>query len=194
MKKFIVTIILLLLLANIAIHVFRSEERTPCSILKERMDIAFMNVFCSPTYGFAIKYPDFFKKEEAETSNGDSCNDRIRFHFDDNANIIIESYVMPAPCKSARDCALTLADSMHAKVKMPAQGKSNRGNICGNGFILEGPLYENGVPADGYGHYTKYVKSGRMLFVYSLIFPEDYKQALQRMFRIIGNWTVPGAC
>lgn len=194
MKKFIIITALLLLLANIATHVFRGEGRTPCSVFKERLEIAFMKKFRSPTYGYAIEYPEFFNKDGAETDNGDSYNRRARFCFNNNKNIVIESYVMPAPCKSAPDCARTLADSLHAKAEKPANVKKNGSCIGGNEFVLTGPLYENGMPTDGYNHYTKYVKSGRMLFVYSLIYPRDYKQALQRMFRIIGSWTVPGAC
>ncbi len=68
-----------------------------------------------------------------------------------------------------------------------------KGDTSKNSFILSGRIYENGQPTDGYSHYTKYIKSGRILFVYSLIYPEDYKQALGRMFRTIDNWTVPGA-
>ena len=177
MRKFFFIIVMLMLLLNIAVRMFRGEERTPQSVFKEQMDVAPMQYYCNPTYGYNIAYPCFFHEDESE--DGDSCH--ARFIFTYNTNIIVETYVMQSPCRSMRACALALA------------GNRDEVDISKNSFILSGRVYENGQPTDGYCHYTKYIKSGHILFVYSLIYPEDYKQALGRMFRTIDKWTVPGA-
>ena len=177
MRKFFIILVLLLLFLNIAVHVFHGDEPTPQSVFKEQIDACPMKYYCSPTYGYNIAYPSFFHKEDGETGHA-------RFLFTYNTNIIVETYVMPAPFRSTRACAFALADSLNARPQFLSSP---------NEFILSGRVYENGQPTDGYSHYTKYVKSGRILFVYSLIYPEDYRPALTRMFRTIRSWTVPGA-
>lgn len=181
MRKFFVIIVLLLLLLSIATRVFHGEKPTPQSVFKEQMDVAPMKYYCSPAYGYNIAYPCFFHEERDSAAATDSDN-HARFIFTTNTTIIIETYVIPAPRKSARACALALAGS-----------RSKETQAAKNSFILTGRVYENGQPTDGYSHYTKYIKSGRILFVYSLIYPEDYKPVLGRMFRTIDNWTMPGA-
>ena len=193
MRKFIIIIVMLMLLLNIAVRMFRGEERTPQSVFKEQMDVAPMQYYSNPTYGYNIAYPCFFHEDESE--DGDSCH--ARFIFTYNTNIIVETYVMKAPCRSTRDCALALTGNRDGNSAEALSGAgrplSQLSDISKNSFILSGRVYENGQPTDGYRHYTKYIKSGHILFVYSLIYPEDYKQALGRMFRTIDKWTVTGA-
>lgn len=52
-------------------------------------------------------------------------------------------------------------------------------------FLLAGPVYENGVRMKGYSHYDKFIKSGKLLFVYSLTYPDDYKPAMSKLFHLI---------
>lgn len=60
-------------------------------------------------------------------------------------------------------------------------------------FIIVAPVYENGVRIDGYSRYDKYIRSGRTFFVLSLVYPDSYKPALQRLFRLVDDWSVLGA-
>lgn len=60
-------------------------------------------------------------------------------------------------------------------------------------FLLAGPVYENGVRMKGYSHYDKFIKSGKLLFVYSLTYPDDYKPAMFKLFHLIENWKIVGA-
>ena len=60
-------------------------------------------------------------------------------------------------------------------------------------FLLSGPVYENDVRVDGYSHHDKFIKSGKILFVYSLTYPDSYKPAMPRLFHLIENWKVLGA-
>ena len=81
-------------------------------------------------------------------------------------------------------CADSLAQKLHSERTMQASNKA---------FILSGPVYENGVRVDGYSHYDKFIKSGRILFVYSLTYPDSYKPAMPRLFKLIDDWKVLGA-
>lgn len=60
-------------------------------------------------------------------------------------------------------------------------------------ILLAGPVYENGVRMKGYSHYDKFIKSGKLLFVYSLTYPDDYKPAMFKLFHLIENWKIVGA-
>lgn len=194
MRKFFIALVLLLLLLNIAARMFHGDKPTPQSVFKEQMDVCPMKYYCSPTYGYNIAYPCFFHKEEDKTeTNANDAYCHARFLFNYNTTITVETYVMPAPCRSTRACCLALADSFSSRQLIPPHGKNKEASpATDNSFILSGRVYENGQPTNGYSHYTKYIKSGRILFVYSLIYPEDYKSSLRRMFRTIDNWTVPG--
>ena len=107
-----------------------------------------------------------------------------RFSFTNHANIILESYVTPNYSNTLQACADSLAQKLHSERTMQASNKA---------FILSGPVYENGVRVDGYSHYDKFIKSGRMLFVYSLTYPDSYKPAMPRLFKLIDDWKVLGA-
>ena len=49
------------------------------------------------------------------------------------------------------------------------------------------------VRVDGYSHYDKFIKSGKMLFVYSLTYPDNYKPAMPKLLKQIEEWKVLGA-
>ena len=63
--------------------------------------------------------------------------------------------------------------------------------VGGYGIIIIEEDYEFIV--DGYSHYDKFIKSGRILFVYSLTYPDSYKPAMPRLFKLIDDWKVLGA-
>jgi len=92
-------------------------------------------------------------------------------------------------------CADSLSRELHADKTLlsssspQSQGKKSKDSA----FILSGPVYENGVRIDGYNHYDKFIKSGKMLFVYSLTYPDSYKPAMPRLFKLIEDWRVLGA-
>ena len=104
-----------------------------------------------------------FFRRESTDSSTDSI--RARFSFREDVNIVLQNYIVT---------------NYHAK--------NSRSS-----FIQSGPLMEHGHRVDGYSHYDKCIVSGRMLFVYSLIYPDSYKPALKRLFNIIDRWQVVGA-
>ena len=134
-----------------------------------------------PDFGYVIKYPYFFQQEDTSVSGYQGY---ARFSFTNHANIILESYVTPNYSNTLQACADSLAQKLHSERTMQASNKA---------FILSGPVYENGVRVDGYSHYDKFIKSGRILFVYSLTYPDSYKPAMPRLFKLIDDWKVLGA-
>ena len=132
-------------------------------------------------FGYVIKYPCFFQQEDTSVSGYQGY---ARFSFTNHANIILESYVTPNYSNTLQACADSLAQKLHSERTMQASNKA---------FILSGPVYENGVRVDGYSHYDKFIKSGRILFVYSLTYPDSYKPAMPRLFKLIDDWRVLGA-
>lgn len=148
--------------------------------LQEKIDISQLFDYRDPTYGYTISYPDFFEHEDTSLSNYQSY---ARFSYTDRANVVLESYVTKNHCTSLQTCADSLATKLHATKTM------NRDSS----FLLAGPVYENGVRMKGYSHYDKFIKSGKLLFVYSLTYPDDYKPAMSKLFHLIENWKIVGA-
>ncbi len=156
-----------------------SDSRTPFSEFAERIRATPMTEYHDPDFGYVVKYPSFFQRED--TPPGESRG-YARFSFSDHANVALESYVTTNRSRDLQTCADSLARVSHAaKTLHPSS------------FVLAGPVYENGVRIDGYSQYAKFVKSGRMLFVYSLTYPDSYKPAMGRLFGLIDDWKVIGA-
>lgn len=191
MKKFFIIAAIMAVTANIAVTILGDDEPpTPVETLREQLNVAQMCRYRHPVYGYAVSYPSFFRKEEV-SEDGRQCT---RFRFDNGTNIIIETYVTDAPSDSLNVCAETLATETHTKQRSLTAAQKPTAGSTANSFILEGNVYENDTPADGYRILSKYIKSGKRLFVLSLIYPEEYGGALTRLFRIIGEWRVIGAC
>ncbi len=180
MKKiFIVAIVLV-----VSFHIYckithGGDSRTPFSEFSERIKAAPMKEYQDPDFGYVVSYPCFFQKED---SLPDACRGYARFSFSGQANVVLESYVTENRSSDLLSCADSLAKILHAAKTMDESS-----------FILSGPVYENGMRIDGYSHYDKFVKSGRMLFVYSLVYPDSYKPGMGRLFALIDHWKVVGA-
>lgn len=182
MKKIFLIAIILLMVTNFVINVstgIKKEQRTPMSEFKSKVEMAPMKEYRDPDFGYTVKYPCFFQQEDTSLSQYQGY---ARFSFTNQANIILESYITPNNSPTLLACADSLAQKLRCERTMKDSS-----------FILSGPVYENGVRTDGYSHYDKFIKSGKMLFVYSLTYPDSYKPALPRLFRLIDDWKVLGA-
>ena len=182
MKKFfIVATVVLMAFSLYFLITHNGDQRTPYSEFKARIDMAPMREYHDPDFGYAVKYPCFFQKEDTSPNN---CQGYARFSFTDHTNVVLESYVTMNRSHDLASCADSLARKLHSeRTMLPAK----------NAFILSGPVYENDVRIDGYSHYDKFIKSGKQLFVYSLTYPDSYKPAMPRLFRLIEDWRVLGA-
>ena len=181
MKKIFLIAVVLLMMINFIInyhHEVTKEQQTPMADFKTKVEMAPMKEYNDPDFGYVVKYPCFFQQEDTSVSGYQGY---ARFSFTNHANIILESYVTPNYSNTLQACADSLAKKLHSERTMQASNKA---------FILSGPVYENGVRVDGY---DKFIKSGRILFVYSLTYPDSYKPAMPRLFKLIDDWKVLGA-
>ena len=175
MKKFFIFSALLILTLNLYFHLHHEgDTRTPFSDFQMRIGMTPMEEYRDSCFGYTIQYPSFFKQEK---NTREDFNGHARFSYTNHTNIILESYVTQNRSKDLKTCADSLATALHAHKKLlPAH----------SAFILSGPVYENGVRMDGYSHYDKFIKSGRMLFVYSLTYPDCPASTIQTHRRLEG--------
>lgn len=183
MKKFFVIAAALVMAANIYYWAtYKGDTRTPLYEFKNQVGVAELATYRDGEFGYTIYYPEMFEQDE-------KCQRGARFVFHGEKNIVLETYVAGNHSSTLEACADSLAKASRSAVAMVASGRKGQYSA----FTLSGPVYENGVRLDGYSHYGKFIKSGKMLFVYSCTYPDSYKLAMTRIFRLIDNWQVMGA-
>lgn len=129
-------------------------------------------------YDYVVRVPSFF------TAQADSLQEekgRIRFEYGDQwITVVIESYVMHNNGQSLKDGMDSLAQVLQATDR----------KLGSDYFILSGPQCENGSRIDGYSYYTKIMVNHKLWFVYTMIYPDDYKDVLTRLFKEIDDWQI----
>ena len=197
MKKFFIIAIILVMAANVYYSLtYKGDISTPYYEFKTRIGTAPLKTYRDTDFGYTISYPCMFQQEDKQ---GDEYLGHARFVYSDSANIILESYVTPNYSSNLQACADSLAEKLHSdrimisKKKAGNESSSKQASQQDSAFLLAGSVYENGVRIDGYSHYDKFIKSGKMLFVYSLTYPDSYKPAMPRLFHLIEDWKVLGA-
>ena len=196
MKKFFIIAALLIVACNLYYRItYKGDIRTPYYEFKTRIGTAPLKTYCDTDFGYTVSYPCMFRQEDKQ---GDEYLGHARFIYSDSANIILESYVTANYSPNLQACADSLAQKLHCDRIMSSNKKASKNSSTlspqqDSAFLLSGPVYENDVRVDGYSHYDKFIKSGKMLFVYSLTYPDSYKPAMPRLFHLIENWKVLGA-
>ena len=196
MKKFFIIAALLIVACNLYYRItYKGDIRTPYYEFKTRIGTAPLKTYRDTDFGYTVSYPCIFRQED---NQGDEYLGHARFVYSDSANIILESYVTPNYSPNLQACADSLAEKLHCDRIMISKKKASKSSSTqsphqDSAFLLSGPVYENDVRVDGYSHYDKFIKSGKMLFVYSLTYPDSYKPAMPRLFHLIENWKVLGA-
>lgn len=192
MKKFFIIAVILVMAANVYYSLtYKGDIRTPYYEFKTRIGTAPLKTYRDTDFGYTISYPSMFQQEDKQ---GDEYLGHARFVYSDSANIILESYVTPNYSPNLQACADSLAEKLLSDRIMISKQKAGKSSSKqDSAFLLAGPVYENGVRIDGYSHYDKFIKSGKMLFVYSLTYPDSYKPAMPRLFHLIEDWKVLGA-
>ena len=160
---------------------YEDTQSKPYTEFKKQIDVLPMNEYHDPTFGYSIKYPSFFQQEDTSLSDYQGY---ARFSYTNNTNVILESYVTSNHSKTIQACADSLTKKLHADKTIIRKDSS---------FILSGPVYENNVRVDGYSHYDKFIKNGKMLFVFSLTYPDNYKPAMTKLLKQVEDWRVFGA-
>lgn len=155
----------------------RTEARAFADVLREEMNKTGLQTYRDSFFGFVAQYPANFRREE-EPAHGHAG--QARFCYNSWTHIALECYVTRGG-KGTGVCGIdTIA----------RQTRSRKRRMGGDSYVLYGPLYEDGLRIDGYSHYTKCVRSGKLWFVYTLCYPDEYKDSLSRLFGLIDSWKV----
>ena len=155
-----------------------TEEKTDKEKFAYKLSCANMYEYKDPDYDFTIRYPGFFSEQPDSL---DEYTGYVRFSFADLwVNVVLEGYVMNNQGQNVQAAADSLGQVLHATYMK--QGKDN--------FILSGPLYENDSYLKGYSFYSKYVLNSKLWFVYSMVYPDDYRDILGRLFHEIDEWQI----
>lgn len=150
--------------------------KTDVELFRQNLTYAEMEEHQSPDYDYVIRVPSFFHPDLYVEEKG--C---LRFVYTDLwATVVLEGYTLDNQGLSFDEGADSLTRALHAT-------HSQRGKDF---VILSGPQYEGGSPVDGYSYYAKFVRNGHFWFVYTMVYPDSYKDVLGRLFREINEWQV----
>ena len=156
-----------------------------CADLKSHKEVfgrhltyAEMYEYKDKDYDYVVRVPSFFN---AQPDSLREEKGRMRFDYADLwITLVIESHVMNSD-------GMSLQAGMDSLAQMLNTTEHRLGNDY---FILSGPQYENGSRIDGYSYYTKIVANHKLWFVYTIIYPDDYKEVLTRLFKEIDDWQI----
>ena len=147
-------------------------------VFGRELTYADMNEYKNKDYDYVVRVPSFFT---AQPDSLQEEKDRMRFEYGDRwINVVIESHVMSNNGQSLKDGMDSLAQLLHATER----------KLGSDYFILSGPQYEEGSLIEGYSYYSKVMANHKLWFVYTMIYPDDYKNVLARLFCEIDDWQI----
>ena len=177
-KAIFIFIAIILMTANIDWLRSCGDLKSPKEVFGQQLTYADMYEYKDADYGYVVRVPSFFsvQPDSLQEEKG-----QMRFEFSDQwIIVVIESYVMNNNGQSLKHGMDSLAQVLHAIDS----------RLGSDYFILSGPQYENGCRLDGYSYYSKVVANHKLWFVYTMIYPDDYKDVLSRIFKEIDDWQI----
>lgn len=176
MRQFAIVVIIVILSAGCVDWICpRLRPRDFADVMEEELNKSPLKTYSDGFFGFSVRYPRCFRKEQADT---DDSTGSARFVYDNVTRIVLDCYVCRNVHVSDSDGGIgALAVELRARA-VKADG----------GYILNGPIYENGVRVDGYSHYTKCVARDRLWAVCTLVYPDAHRRRLSRLFGIVEEW------
>ena len=177
-KAIFIFIAIILMTANIDWLRSCGDLKSPKEVFGQQLTYADMYEYKDADYGYVVRVPSFFsvQPDSLQEEKG-----QMRFEFSDQwIIVVIESYVMNNNGQSLKNGVDSLAQVLHAIDS----------RLGSDYFILSGPQYENGCRLDGYSYYSKVVANHKLWFVYTMIYPDDYKDVLSRIFKEIDDWQI----
>ena len=177
-KTALLFIALLVILASIDFIRPFTTERTDGDVFEQGLNTAEMQTYQDPDLGFTVRYPSFFA---VQPDSLDEYTGHVRFSYDNEwATVVLECYALRNYGQSLKSGMDSLAQVLHA----------TDCKLGSDYFILSGPQCENGSRIDGYSYYTKIMVNHKLWFVYTMIYPDDYKDVLTRLFKEIDDWQI----
>ena len=177
-KAIFVFIAIIILAASIDWIESCSGLKSHKEVFSRQITFADMYEYKDADYDYVVRVPSFF------TAQPDSLQEekgRMRFEYGDQGiTVVIESHVMNNNGQSLKDGMDSLAQVLKATDR----------KLGSDYFILSGPQYENDSQIDGYSYYSKVMANHKLWFVYTVIYPNDYKDVLARLFKEIDDWQI----
>jgi len=147
-------------------------------VFSRHLTYAEMYEYKDKDYDYVVRVPSFFN---AQPDSLQKEKGRMRFDYADQwITLVIESHVINPDGMSLQAGMDSLAQMLNA----------TEHRLGSDYFILSGPQCENGCRIDGYSYYTKIMANHKLWFVYTMIYPDDYKDILTRLFKEIDSWKV----
>ena len=177
-KAIFIFIAIILMVANIDWLRSCGDLKSPKEVFGQQLTYADMYEYKDADYGYVVRVPSFFsvQPDSLQEEKG-----QMRFEFSDQwIIVVIESYVMNNNGQSLKNGMDSLAQVLQATDR----------KLGSDYFILSGPQCENGSRIDGYSYYTKIMVNHKLWFVYTMIYPDDYKDVLTRLFKEIDDWQI----
>ena len=177
-KAIFIFFAIILMTANIDWLRSCGDLKSPKEVFGQQLTYADMYEYKDADYGYVVRVPSFFsvQPDSLQEEKG-----QMRFEFSDQwIIVVIESYVMNNNGQSLKDGMDSLAQVLQATDR----------KLGSDYFILSGPQCENGSCIDGYSYYTKIMVNHKLWFVYTMIYPDDYKDVLTRLFKEINEWQI----
>lgn len=177
-KAIFIFIAIILMTANIDWLRSCGDLKSPKEVFGQQLTYADMYEYKDADYGYVVRVPSFFsvQPDSLQEEKG-----QMRFEFSNQwIIVVIESYVMNNNGQSLKNGMDSLAQVLQATDR----------KLGSDYFILSGPQCENGSRIDGYSYYTKIMVNHKLWFVYTIIYPDDYKDVLTRIFKEIDDWQI----
>ena len=177
-KAIFIFIAIILMTANIDWLRSCGDLKSPKEVFGQQLTYADMYEYKDADYGYVVRVPSFFsvQPDSLQEEKG-----QMRFEFSNQwIIVVIESYVMNNNGQSLKNGMDSLAQVLQATDR----------KLGSDYFILSGPQCENGSRIDGYSYYTKIMVNHKLWFVYTMIYPDDYKDVLTRLFKEIDDWQI----
>ena len=177
-KAIFIFIAIILMVANIDWLRSCGDLKSPKEVFGQQLTYADMYEYKDTDYGYVVRVPSFFsvQPDSLQEEKG-----QMRFEFSNQwIIVVIESYVMNNNGQSLKNGMDSLAQVLQATDR----------KLGSDYFILSGPQCENGSRIGGYSYYTKIMVNHKLWFVYTIIYPDDYKDVLTRLFKEINEWQI----
>lgn len=155
-----------------------TSERKDGDVFEQGLNTAEMQIYQDPDLGFMVRYPSFFA---IQPDSLDEYKSYVRISYDnERINVVLECYVLHNNGQSLKSGMDSLAKVLNATDR----------KLGSDYFILSGPQYENNSCIDDYSYYSRFVSRGKLWFVYTMVYPNRYRDHLSRLFKEIDEWQV----
>lgn len=176
-----------LFVLGLAVHLYPRPEKDMREAIQQAISDNQMLSHYDEEFGFYVRYPDFF--QVCEDSQRVFQNYFRSVYEVADVRIILESYATPhSPMKTKDEFRLA-----RPLLQTDSSLVNNSSLAAPDSFVVDVPYSScggNGNLQPDYVYHAKYVRRQGMWFVQSLIFPDDYRQALDQLILQIDEWSV----